>query len=169
MIWRYVLVLFMPLALFASSEGSNYDILERTINFLLFFGILYYLIEGKAKEAYQTRIASIADKLEAVQTTLKTSAQKKDLAKQKVIKAKEDAKSLHVTSKKETELLVKKMHDDVLNDISNLEKSHKEKVLIERRRMKRDVISEILNEMFDGSALDIDRKEFVDIILKKVA
>lgn len=168
MIWRYILILFVPLVLFAN-EGSNYDILERTINFLLFFGILYYLIESKVKEAYSSRITSIADKLEAVQATLKATTQKKELAKQKIAKAKDDAKSLLATSKKETEILVKKMHDDVLNDMTNLEKAHKEKVLIERRRMKRDVISEVLNEMFDGSALEIDRKEFVDIILKKVA
>lgn len=168
MVWRYLFILFMPLVL-SASEGTDYDILERTINFLLFFGILYYLIEGKVKDAYNSRITSIADKLEAIQATKKQSEQKRDLAKQKVAKAKEDVKSLHVTSKKETELLVKKMNDDMLNDISNLEKSHKEKVLIEKRKMKRDVISEILNEMFDGSALQIDRKEFVDIILKKVA
>ncbi len=169
MIWRYVFILlFIPL-IASASEGKGYDILERALNFFMFAGILIWLIKAKVVQAHKDRIASIADRLEESQVALKESARNKELAKQKVRKAKEDAKALIATSKKETEFLVKKMNEDVENDLINLEKSFQEKVLIQRRHMKRDVISEVLNEMFEGSALNIDKKEFVDIILKKVA
>lgn len=168
---KLILLLLFPLGLFASSEGGSgdYDILERAINFLIFAGILYYLIAGKAKEAYKGRIKFIADKLESIQTALKTSNQKKENALTKVHKAKEDAKSLLVTSKKEAQILVKKLQEDMKNELEVLEKSHKEQMKIEQRHMKRNVVSEVLNELFDGSTLTIDKKEFVDIILKKVA
>lgn len=170
MMRRYLLCLFVPMVLFASSgEGTDYDIIERTINFLIFFGILYYLLANKIKDAYNARISGIADKLESVQTVLKKSAQKREDAKLKVQKAKDDAKVLQDTSKKELSILVAKMQDDVKSDLENLEKSHQERVSMERRRMKREIIAEVLNEMFEGNTLAIDRKEFVDIILKKVA
>ncbi len=168
MIWRYMFILFLPMMAFAS-DGSNYDILERALNFALFAGLLYWLLKDKIVKAHEDRISSIADKLEQMQTALKDSARKKELAKQKVEAAKESAKSIASVSKKETELLIKKMNEDVEIDLANLEKSYQEKILVERRRMRRDVISEILNEMFEGSSLDINKEEFVNIILKKVA
>lgn len=168
---KYILCLLLPLALFANGheEGTNYDIVERTINFLIFFGIIYYLIAGKIKDMYNERINSIADKLDSVQAALKSSEQKREDAKDKLQKAKESAKSFSSTSRKEAELLVAKMNEGLVNDLEVLDKSHSEQMTIEKRRMKREVISEILDEMFDGNTLVIDRKEFVDIILKKVA
>lgn len=165
-----LLFLFLPLGLFAAGSGSgDYDIVERTINFLIFAGILYYLLADKIKDAYKGRIKSIADKLEDIQTTLKSSSQKKDNAVAKVQKARESAKSLLVTSKKETENLVKKITDDMKNDIEILEKANKERMDIEQRHMKRAVVGEVLDDLFDGKTLELDRKEFVNIILKKVA
>lgn len=162
------LLLFMPLALFAS-DGGETDIIERTINFFIFSGILYYLIADKVKEAYKARISGIADKLEAIQATLKASKDKREAAKAKVEKAKEDSKALIVTSKKEAQILVKKLEDDLENDIAILEKSHAERIIIEKRHMKREVISDVLEQMFDGNDLAIDRQQVIDIILKKVA
>ncbi len=170
MTWRYLLCLCVPFALYASSGGdANYDIIERTINFLIFFGILYYLLAKRAKDAYNARIGSIADKLENVQAILKKTAQKREDAKKRVQKANEDVEVLKQTSKKELQILVEKLQADVKNDIENLEKSYNERISLERRRMKREVISEIINKMFEGDTLEIDKKEFVDIILKKVA
>lgn len=168
---RYILFLIAPLALFANSGSSDvgYDIIERTVNFLIFFGILYYLIGEKAKEFYNARINSIADELDVVQSDLKSSEQKKEAAKQKIQQAKDDAKSFLTTSKKEAQILVSKMNEHLQSDMDVLEKTHKEQMLIESRKIKREVISEVLDEMFDGTTLTFDKNEFVDIILKKVA
>lgn len=167
---KYLLILLLPLALFAD-EGTkhNYDIVERTINFLIFFGIVYYFIASKIKVAYSQRISSIADKLDSIQIALKNSNKKRELAKEKVQKAQEDAKNLLITSKKETEILIAKMQNDLKVEMQNLEKSYLDKMQIEKRRIKREIVLEIIDELFEKSALQIDRKDFVDIILKKVA
>lgn len=167
--WRYLFFLCLPFALFASGGDANYDIVERTINFLIFFGILYYLLAKRAKDAYNARIGDIADKLESVQAILKKTAQKREDAKKRVQSAKDDVEALKETSKKELQMLVAKLQDDVKNDMENLEKSYKERILLEKRRMKKEVISEVLTKVIDGDAFDIDKKKFVDIILKKVA
>ncbi len=168
MIWRYILFLFFPLLAFASN-GDGYDIIERALNFALFFGILWWLLKSKIVQAYEDRISSVADRLEENQAALKESAENKNQAKQKLLKAKEDAKDLIATSKKETELLVKKLDESMENELLNLEKSYEEKISIQRRQMKREVICDVLNDLFEGSAFDINKEEFVSIILKKVA
>lgn len=167
---KIIAFLFLPLGLFAAGSGSGeYDIVERTFNFLIFAGILYYLLADKIKAAYKGRIKTIADQLEDIQTTLKASNQKREVAIEKVQKAKENAKGHLVTSKKEAEILVKKIKDDMKSEIEVLEKANKERMEIEQRHMKRAVVAEVLDELFDGNTLELDKKEFVNIILKKVA
>ncbi len=170
MILRYIMCLFVPLALFANAHGeADYDIIGRTLNFLMFSGLLYYLIANKAKVAYKDRITSIADKLESVQSALKNSEQKKDLARDKIEQAKEDAKTILLNSQKETQVLVSKLYEDAKSDMLNLEKMYEEKINIEHRHMKRDAVSEILDEMFSENDSLVDKKEFINVILKKVA
>ena len=52
-----LLALFVsPLALFAA-EGAetNYDIVQRTVNFIIFAGILWYLLADKVKAFFANR------------------------------------------------------------------------------------------------------------------
>ncbi len=170
MMLRYLICLCVPFALFANSgEGTDYDIVERTINFLIFFSILYYLLASKIKDAYNARIGSIADKLESVQVLLKKTAQKREDAKKKVQNARDDVQALKESSKKELQILIEKLQSDVKSDLENLEKSHQERIDLEKRRMKREVIAEVLEQMFDNDTLKLKNRELVDIILKKVA
>ncbi len=169
MILRFVLLL-LPLSLFASSgKEVDYDILDRIVNFSIFAFLLWYLVANKVKIAYNDRIKSISDRLESVQLALKNTEQKRELAKKKVQKAKEDAKNLLVSSEQELKIMVAKLHEGANSDIANMEKAHDDRISIEKRHMRRDVISEVLDELFEDNSSVIDRKEFVDIILKKVA
>ncbi len=55
------------------------------------------------------------------------------------------------------------------NELQNLEKGFKEKTQIEKRRMARDVVSTVLDEMFAKGSISIDEEELVKIVMKKVA
>lgn len=83
-----------PLALFASSEGAETDIVQRTVNFIIFAGILWYLLADKIKAFFADRTASIQAELDKVQDTLKASqdkvedAAKKNLKKRKLLQQK---------------------------------------------------------------------------------
>ena len=68
---KYMFLTLFPILAFAEGHGTNYDIVWRTINFLIFFGIMYYLLKGPLKAAYENRINSIASRLEANQNLLK--------------------------------------------------------------------------------------------------
>ncbi|WP_169764559.1 F0F1 ATP synthase subunit B [Campylobacter mucosalis] len=166
---KFTILLILPIFAFASSSGTNYDIIERTLNFLLFFGILLYFAAKPLKQMYLNRINGIANKLETIQDKLQASKHKKDEAVKRVEEAKLNAASLIETARKEAVLISEKVKKDSEQEIANLEKSFKEQQEFEERKMTKVVVNEILNEVFVGDNLKVDQKELVNIILKKVS
>ena len=94
-----ILLLLFPFVLMASESG--YDILPRTINFILFASILYYFIANPVKNAYKARIEGIATRLANIEQKLKDSKAKKDDALRRVEEAKANAADLIETTRKE--------------------------------------------------------------------
>jgi len=166
---RYTLLLLSPALLLASGGGGETDIVPRAINFAIFASIMYYLLADLVKDAYKGRIAGIADRLNSIQVKVKESVTAKEDAQAKVEEAKANALSLVETSKKEAQLLSAKVANDTDVELQNLDKGFKEKTQIEKRRMARDVVANVLDEMFDKDAISIDKEELVKIVMKKVA
>lgn len=83
------LVALAPVALFAS-EGAetNYDIVQRTVNFIIFAAILWYLLADKIKAFLANRTLSIQSELDKVQETLKASQDKVADAQKKIRRSK---------------------------------------------------------------------------------
>ena len=166
---RYMLLLLSPTLLLAGGGGGETDIVPRVINFAIFASIMYYLLADLVKDAYEGRIVGIADRLNSIQVKVKESVAAKEAAQAKVEEAKVNALSLVETSKKEAQLLSAKVANDTDVELQNLEKVFKEKTQIEKRRMARDVVASVLDEMFDKDAISIDKEELVKIVMKKVA
>jgi F-type H+-transporting ATPase subunit b len=169
-IFYFVALCAMPGVLFAAGGGSGeYDILPRAINFTIFAAILYYLIAEPLKGLYFKRLNGIADRLDSIQQKLKESKSKKEEAILKVEEAKVLAKSLVQTAHKEVDIIKKRYETELSHELENLDKSHNEHIEIERRRMTRQAVSEVLDEMFAGDSMQLDQDKFVSIVLKKVA
>ena len=110
---KILLLTLLPVLGFASGHGgTNYDIIERALNFLLFFGILLYFIAKPLKQLYQSRIDAIAAKLESIQEKLRASQAKKDDVLKRVEEAKLNASSLIETARKEAVHLTEKVKKD---------------------------------------------------------
>jgi len=167
----YSLLLLAPIALMANaSETSGVtDIIPRTINFLIFAAILYYYVADAAKKWYFERKNEIAGKLDSIQVKLKESHNKKEVALQKVEEAKATARTLVETAKKEAVLLSEKVIQDAEVEIENLEKAFQDRTTIERRKMQRMIVSEILDDLFKEGSISLDNDEIVNIVNKKVA
>lgn len=163
-----ILIALLPVFMFAS-EVREYDILARTINFIIFAAIIYYLVANPIKNAYKSRIDSIANRLEAIQDKLKVSKISKNEALKDVEKAKIDAANYIQTAKREAEILVEKISNESNNEILNLKKSFEDQKKFEERKMVRSVTSEVIEEIFGSDTLKIDRNDFVNLILKKVS
>ena len=168
---NYFLLLLAPIVLLASSgEGSGQtDIFPRTVNFLIFVSIMYYYVAGNLKEWYFSRKNEIATKLDSIQVKLKESNSKKEMAVAKVEEAKVNAKNLIETAKKEAVLLSEKIAQEADVELSNLEKAFQDRMAIEQRKMQREIISGVLDEMFKEGAITLGDDEMVKIVNKKVA
>ncbi len=166
----YLLLLILPVTIFASGgESETTDIIPRTINFLIFAAILYYLAANPIKDFFKGRRSSIAERLNSIQEKLKASTIEKNEAKELIEKAKNEAKSIMEVTKNETEIQKAKILETLKLDLENLQHGFDDQVSIEERKMTRTVISEILDEVFVKESLDLKKDELLDIVMKKVA
>ena len=167
---KFLFLMLVPAFVLASEgTGGETDIIPRTINFLIFAAILYYLIAEPAKNFFTGRKDQIADKLNSIQKRLKESKAKKEQALQKVEDAKANAASLIQTAKKEAEMIKERLAEDLKIEIESMIKAHNERVEIERRKMIRDTVAQVLDEIFEDGAVAFEKDDFVDIVMKKVA
>jgi F-type H+-transporting ATPase subunit b len=168
---KYFLLILAPALLLASGGGTGgeTDIFPRTVNFIIFAAILYYLAAKPIKEFLSGRKDEIAGKLDSIQVKLRESHGKKDLALQKVEEAKVTARVLVETAKKEAILLAERISAEADAEIENLEKVFQDKIIIERRKITRTVVGELLDDMFKDGSVSLDQDEIVKIVSKKVA
>ena len=147
---------------------GGYDIVPRTINFIVFAAILYYFIANPIKTAYKGRIAGIAARLDNIEQKLKDSKAKKDDALRRVEEAKANAASLVETARKEAVLISERIKEETRQEVANLEKSFQDQKEFEKRRMVKSVVGEILNEIFASDSVKMDQSELINIMLKRV-
>ncbi|CZE45770.1 F0F1 ATP synthase subunit B [Campylobacter geochelonis] len=166
----FMLLAVIPCVVFASvSDGpKDYDIVPRTVNFLIFFGILFYFLKGPIKNAYNNRINSIAARLEENQAKLKESKDKKEQAVKELELAKTRAVSLIEVARKEIELTKTKIEESTKDEIEHLKRNYDNKKDFESKKITKSVVSEILDETFADESIKLSQNELVDVIHKKV-
>ncbi|MGB0990506.1 F0F1 ATP synthase subunit B [Arcobacter sp. F155] len=160
-----------PMALLASAEGAetNYDIVQRTVNFIIFAGIIWYLLADKLKAFFAGRTASIQAELDKVQDTLKASQDKVEDAANKLEEAKKLANEIVENAKADVDSVKKRVADAVDAEIANLDKGFDEKVKIEMSKAKKQIVSEVLEELLSSDNVSLTQDELANIVLKKVA
>ncbi|RXJ54633.1 F0F1 ATP synthase subunit B [Candidatus Marinarcus aquaticus] len=165
-----IMLAFAPLALFAS-EGAetNYDIVQRTVNFVIFAAILWYLLADKIKAFFADRSLSIQAELDKVQDTLKESQAKVDDAALELEKAKKLAVEIVDGANAEIDSIKAKIAQAVDNEIANLNKNFDEKIKVETRKLKVEIVEEVLNELLSSENIGVSQDELANIVLKKVA
>jgi F-type H+-transporting ATPase subunit b len=166
-----ITMLALSSLVFASTGagGAETDIVQRTVNFALFVGILWYLLAKPIKSYFVGRSEGIAKELQSVQDKLNETVQKKKDALAKISEAEKQAAEILETAKKESKIL----NDNILAqcevDIENLEKSQASKFELAQRKMVSSVVEEILDEVITESSDAFTKDAMVNVILKKVA
>jgi len=168
----FVTVLFVSVSLFASSGAAEHggtDIVPRTINFLIFAGILWYLLAKPVKSFFSARSGEIATRLNSVQDKLRESKEQKESAEAAVEDAKAFAAELQATTEKEKEILKKQIETQCANELEVLEKQMSDKKALAGRQMVRSVVETVMTEVAEKSAATLDKEKMAAIISKKVA
>lgn len=158
-----------PVALLAQEGAVETDIVQRTVNFIIFAGILWYLLADKIKAFFADRTASIQAELDKVQDTLKASQDKVDDAAKKFEEAKTLAAEIVETAKGDVDSVKQKIAEAVDAEIANLDKGFDEKIKVETSKAKRQIVSEVLDELLSSDNVSLTQDELVNIVIKKVA
>ncbi|NCB12963.1 MAG: F0F1 ATP synthase subunit B [Erysipelotrichia bacterium] len=160
----------VPVALFAS-EGAetNYDIVQRTVNFIIFAAILWYLLADKIKAFFSARSLSIQAELDKVQDTLKASQDKVADAQKKLEEAKKIAAEIVESAKADVDSVKQKVATAVDVDIANLNKNLEEMMKVQTSKVKKQVVAEVLEELLSSENIKLTQSELANIVLKKVA
>ena len=167
-----VFMLMMSTIALASSgnaENAGTDIVQRTVNFLLFAGLIWYLVAEPAKNYFSSRSQAIADEMQKVQDKLKESITLKKEALARISDAQKFAEDLAVSSKKENKIINDNIMVQCDADLEILSKQQTTLFDFEQRKMIRAVIEETLDEVLSKSSDSFDKEAMANVILKKVA
>jgi F-type H+-transporting ATPase subunit b len=167
----FALSVLAPLALFGSDAHADVetDILQRTVNFLIFISIIYYLLADRLKGFFSDRTSSIQSELDKVQEMLKASEAKVTEAKQEVENAKKVADELVASANGDIESIKNKVEAAVEQEIAYLSKSFDEKTELERKKLKKEVVESILDQLLSDDNIAISQEDLANVVLKKVA
>jgi len=157
------------LASSGSAENSGTDIIQRTVNFLLFAGLIWYLVAEPVKNYFASRSQSIADEMKKVQDKLRETANLKKDALAKISAAEKFAQDLAVSSKKENKIVNDNIMSQCDADIEIMAKQQAVLIEFEQRKMVRGVVEETLKEVLAQSDESFDKEAMANVILKKVA
>jgi len=165
-----VALLALSTLVFASGEqGHSTDIVQRTVNFVLFAGLMWYLLANPVKNYFANRSKTIADEYQSVQDKLNESVQKKKDALAKISEAEKLAVEILEGAKKESKVLNDTILEQCESDLENLEKAHQGKLELAQRRMVASVVEEVLEEVVKDASSEFTKDAMVNVILKKVA
>jgi F-type H+-transporting ATPase subunit b len=159
----------VPVALFANEGAVETDIVQRTVNFIIFAGILWYILADKIKAFFAERSLSIQAELDKVQDTLKASQEKIKDAQKKLEEAKKIATEIVEGAKADIDSVKQKVAAAVESDIANLNKNLDEMMKVETSKAKKEVVNEVLEELLSSENIKLTQNELVNIVLKKVA
>lgn len=151
-----------------AADGST-DIIQRTVNFLIFAGILYYLLAEPIKNFFGGRSAAIASELGKVQERLNESNRLKEAAEHKVDEATRFAEELNEISKRENKLLSDKIMAQCDMDMETIKKQSEALMELEKRKMVREVVSEVMGDVMTKNDAVLSKDAITDILKKKVA
>ena len=164
-------LLFVSVSLFANEHAADAgtDIVERTVNFVIFAGIIWYLIAEPVKNYFGGRSQDIANELQKVQDRLKESKQAKEAAEAKVTEASKLAEDIVAGASKEGKILNEKILKQCDADLETMSKQGGAGMELEQRKMVRNLVDEIMNDVLVEESSALDKDAMANIIMKKVA
>ncbi|EES89583.1 F0F1 ATP synthase subunit B [Helicobacter canadensis] len=165
----FLIAMFSPCVLLAASGNGEVDIIERTINFVIFFALVYYFAAEKIKGVFKERRENIANSLAKIQEKLQESKRERQRAVEELQEAKKVAKDIIEVAHKESAIILQKAEENIKVEIENLIRQFNESMVFERRKMEKQVIDEILGEFLNKDSVVLPKDVLTQALLRKVA
>ncbi len=152
-------------SLFASEAVSGHtDIVPRTINFVIFVALLWYLIGDKIKRFFAERKENIAKRFQEVEEKLKESKERKEALKAELIQTKQLAEEIRQNAQKEAELIAEKIKQQVEEEIALLQKHFEEFKENEIKKAKQEAVKAFMEDVLKD--VHLSSEEAAKLVLK---
>jgi len=163
-------LLFASAAVFASGGGhGETDIIPRTVNFLIFAALAYYLLAEKIKAFFAGRTASIAKAYEDAENKIKEAKAALNEAKAKKEEVTKLANELTASAKTDAVIQAKKIAEHAEEECARIKKAAEDEISMLRKKAIIDTVEEAIGEVIDKEGFGVDDKDFAKIIAKRVA
>ena len=164
-----LLFFIFPVILFSADvDISKSDIIERSINFLIFVIIMWYLVANKLFSMLKDRQMHMATRLNNIQNELLDSNLKKDEALKLLDQTKSKVQNILDTANREALVISSNMEKQCIADIETLNNIHRDLLKFEKSRIDKEVIADVIDQLFkDG--LHTSKDVYVDIITRRGA
>ncbi len=167
---KYLFFLLPMFAFGASANGeANYDIVARTLNFLIFAGILYYFLANPIKNAYRARIQGIESRITQSRNKILEAQAKEEAAKAKVEETRALAEKFIEAGKIEARQLAAKIEKDTWNTVKTMSENYIEQKEFARRASVKKVIEGVIADVFEDDSIKISEQGLIELISKKVS
>jgi len=161
---KKLIFLILSVFAFANEASSGTDIVPRTINFLIFVAILWYLVGNRAIEFFRKRKENIASKFQEVENKLREAKAKKEELEAKLEEAKITAKEIIEDAKNESTIIYNKIMENAKLELEAMDKLFENYKESEIRKAKKEVIKAFLEEVLTN--IHISSEDAAKLVLK---
>jgi F-type H+-transporting ATPase subunit b len=149
--------------------GRETDFVPRLVNFLIFAGLLYYLLANPIKNFFKGRQADIESQLQQIEERLQAAKDEKREAEERLEDAKMKAAEIIEDAKKEAVVLTEGIARTNAVELEAMDKQFAEKLILEEKKSAREVIDEVLSESITNEDIMLGESKVVEIVKSKVA
>ncbi|MCQ2863577.1 F0F1 ATP synthase subunit B [Helicobacter pylori] len=161
------LILLSPLCAIGL-DISQTDIIERSLNFLLFAGILWYFLAKKLRAFLHSKSLEISKRLEEIQAQLKVSKENKKKLLKELEQAKEKAELIISDANKEAYTIVQKYELQTKMDVENLIKNSKALMDLEVKKIKRELVESVFKDLRESEKVSFNAQDCVNILKQRL-
>jgi len=175
----YMAAILLPIFLFGNEgaeggrylaiAGREYDFVPRIFNFLIFAGLVYYLIAEPEKSYFVSRSEEISSQLKEIEDRLQAAKDARKSAEQALEESTRKAEEIVKDAENEIALLKERYKTIGEKEIEVLEKQFEEKLELESRKMRRDTIVALLEENIKDDDIPLSGSGIIDVITRKAA
>ncbi|WP_121280368.1 F0F1 ATP synthase subunit B [Helicobacter pylori] len=161
------LILLSPLCA-TGLDISQTDIIERSLNFLLFAGILWYFLAKKLRSFLRSKSLEISKRLEEIQVQLKVSKENKKKLLKELEQAKEKAELIISDANKEAYTITQKYELQTKMDVENLIKNSKALMDLEVKKIKRELVESVFKDLRESKKVSFNTQDCVNILKQRL-
>ncbi|MFP6270465.1 F0F1 ATP synthase subunit B [Helicobacter pylori] len=161
------LILLSPLCA-TGLDISQTDIIERSLNFLLFAGILWYFLAKKLRSFLRSKSLEISKRLEEIQAQLKVSKENKKKLLKELEQAKEKAELIISDANKEAYTITQKYELQTKMDVENLIKNSKALMDLEVKKIKRELVESVFKDLRESKKVSLNVQDCVNILKQRL-